>query len=392
MTRREVTPTEVEEYRRTHVPLLNDQKFKLVLFGTNLAGGVTVSTAEGVLDPTWETNARLVRLVDQSGMEAIIPVCRWIGFGGPSNWHGKSFETFTWAAGLAALSSYTMVVATSQVPAIHPIVSAKQGVTIDHISNGRFALNIVSGWLTTEMEFFGGPMLDHEGRYEQAAEWLELVKRLWTVEGEFDFEGKYYTVRKAAAEPKPIQKPYPVIINAGGSPRGRRFCAQHADVFFTSGDDLEHIAARVRDMRRLAWEEFQREIVILGVLVVVCRPTEKEAQDYRRYIVENGDWIAVENNWRIQSETGQTWSPEYRQKIRQSDKFVASYGSPDAVGSPEQVAEYLVQMSEIGLDGTSISFMGFWEEELERFTREVMPLLVQAGLRHEFRSPHMPSG
>ena len=78
--------------------------------------------------------------------------------------------------------------------------------------------------------------------------------------GEFDFEGKYYTVRKAAAEPKPIQKPYPLIINAAVSPRGRQFSAQHADVLFTSGE-MGDLAAQVSEMRRLAREESQREIV-----------------------------------------------------------------------------------------------------------------------------------
>ena len=155
MTSPEMTSTDVKEYRHTHVPLLNDQKFKLVLFATNLMGGLTISTAEGVNDPKWDENVRLAQMADRAGFEAIIPVCRWIGFGGPSNYHGKSFETYTWAAGLAALTDYSMVVATGHVPSLHPIVAAKQCVTIDHISGGRLALNLVSGWFTTEMEFFG---------------------------------------------------------------------------------------------------------------------------------------------------------------------------------------------------------------------------------------------
>ena len=100
-----------------------------------------------------------------------------------------------------------MVVATGHVPALHPIVASKQSVTVDHITNGRFGLNLVGGWFKTELEFFGAKMLDHDGRYDQASEWIELTKRLWTEYGEFDYDGEYFTVRGASAEPKPIQRP-----------------------------------------------------------------------------------------------------------------------------------------------------------------------------------------
>ena len=116
---------------RSRAPLLNDNRFKLCLFAFNLTGGQTISTAEGVNDPTWEENLKLAQMADGAGLEALIPVGRWIGFGGPSQYHAKSFEAYTWAAGLGALTSYSMVVATGHVPAMHPIVAAKQSVTVD---------------------------------------------------------------------------------------------------------------------------------------------------------------------------------------------------------------------------------------------------------------------
>jgi hypothetical protein len=75
--------------------LKNSQRYKLALFAMNLTGGLACTTAEGVLHPTWENNVRLAKTADRAGFEAIIPVCRWKGFGGPSDWHGTSFETMT---------------------------------------------------------------------------------------------------------------------------------------------------------------------------------------------------------------------------------------------------------------------------------------------------------
>ena len=111
-----------------------------------------------------------------------------------------------------------MIAATSHVPTVHPIVAAKQATTIDHISNGRFALNLVMGWFTPEMEMFQGTQRAHDDRYRYGAEWLSVVKRLWTEEAPFDFETADFHIKQAQAHPKPVQKPYPVLINAGHSP------------------------------------------------------------------------------------------------------------------------------------------------------------------------------
>ena len=70
--------------------------------------------------------------------------------------------------------------ATSHISLNHPIIAAKQSTVIDHISNGRFALNIVTGWNQPEIDMFGQAMLGHEDRYACAEEWLAIVKRLWT--------------------------------------------------------------------------------------------------------------------------------------------------------------------------------------------------------------------
>ncbi len=77
-------------------------------------------------------------------------------------------------------------------------MAAKQATTVDHISNGRFALNIVCGWFAPELEMFGAPIMEHDTRYDYAAEWIEIMKLLWTREEEFDYEGKFLQVPRAS--------------------------------------------------------------------------------------------------------------------------------------------------------------------------------------------------
>ena len=79
------------------------------------------------------------------------------------------------------------------MPTVHPILAAKQATTIDHVTNGRFSLNIVTGWYQPEIEMFGEAMMEHDMRYERATEWLDVIKLLWTREDEFDFAGNITT-------------------------------------------------------------------------------------------------------------------------------------------------------------------------------------------------------
>lgn len=359
-------------------PLINDNKFKLCLFAFNLNGGQTISTAHGVNYPTWEENVQLAQIADRAGLDALIPVGRWIGFGGPSQYHARSFESYTWAAGLGALTNYSMVVATGHVPAMHPIVAAKQSVTIDHITNGRFGLNLVSGWFKTELEFFGAKMLDHDGRYAQAEEWLMLCKRLWSETESFDSSEKYFHLKNAQAEPKPVQKPHPVIINAGISPRGQQFAAEHADVGFIGGENIADMKKSADTLKALATKH-GRDVIVLADVVLCCFDTDEESRSYAKLVGDKGDKIAAENNMAIMSAHSKGWSDE--QYARFKRHFMQSYGCTQLVGEPSKVAEQILALHEAGIDGIAFSIMGHWVENLRRFTTDVLPRLEAAGLR-----------
>src|SRR5262249_16151574 len=147
--RKEMSMPQMEsETRRTLNPLFNDNKLKLGPFGVNVSNGYAITTVDGRHKVTCPTNLAIAQTADRYGYEALVPVARWRGFGSESNFNGTNFETHTWAAALGQATNDISVLTTSHVPTIHPIVAAKQATTVDHIPNGRFALNIVCGWFT----------------------------------------------------------------------------------------------------------------------------------------------------------------------------------------------------------------------------------------------------
>lgn len=361
--------------------VLGDNQLKLGVFAFNLDGGLTATTVEERHRLSWSSVARVARLADEAGFELQVPLARWRGLGGITQFNGCNYEPLTWAAGVSAVTQRSNVFATVHVPVIHPLVAAKQMTTVDHISNGRFGLNLVCGWFPAEFAMFGSPMMDHGERYAYAAEWLSVVRRLWTCEEEFDFEGRFFRIEKGVSQPKPVRKPLPPIMNAGQSPTGARFAAQHADIAFLSiaeAESFETVRAKFANLRRIAYEEFHREIEIWTSCWVICRPTEREAIQYRDYVLrEHGDPGAVDG---LPPEVfpPKGSPPEVLEQFR--FRAMAGFGGLHVVGTPEQVVDWMKRIAALGADGLVLSWVNY-ERGIEDWVREVMPGLEAAGLR-----------
>jgi dimethylsulfone monooxygenase len=370
----------VTQHDRKTLPLFDEaQKLKLGLFSFNVSGGMMATTAPTTYEVSWAHTKRIAQKAEAMGFEALVPVARWRGFEGRTNFAGESFETYTWAAGLAEATERIMVFATSHVPTVHPVLAAKQAVTIDHISNGRFGLNLVMGWFTPEMEMFGGKQKEHDERYRYGAEWLEIVKRLWTEDEPFDFEGRFFQIRGARAEPKPLQKPHPVLVNAGSSPAGIDFSARAVDVNFVGMGTYEMGKSSADAVRQRARETYGRSISTMTYATIVCRDTEREARRDYEEMVSKIDWEAIDYLTKVFGMEGQSYGDaESVRKLR--TQFALGWGGITFVGTPEQVVEELAHVSAIGIDGIMLGFLDY-VVELEQFDRAVMPLLRQAGLR-----------
>lgn len=362
-------------------PLFNDRKLKLGTFSSNLSGGCAISRIDGVLKADWPSTLRLAELAEAMDFEALVPVGRWKGFGGETNFNGEGFESFSWASAIAASTQKGAVFATTHVPTIHPIFAAKMGTTIDHVSKGRFVMNIVTGWYRPEIEMFGSEQLPHEERYKLAEEWLHIVKRLWTEEREFDHEGKYFKINKGWCRPFPIQKPYPPIMNAGGSETGRHYAAKNCDVAFVTFQtrDPDQMRKQVSAYRELARNEYGRDIKVWANSYIVQGETEKEAWDfYNYYVKEKGDWAAATNLLDTLGLNAQTLPLEAIEPLK--EHFIAGWGGVPLIGTRDQIVDGLKALSGIGLDGTLLSWARYIDG-MEEFMHKTYPLAVQAGLR-----------
>jgi FMNH2-dependent dimethyl sulfone monooxygenase len=307
-----------------------------------------------------------------------VPTARWRGFGGVTNFNGSNYETFTWAAGVAQATEHIGVFATAHAPVTHPVVAAKQATTIDHISAGRFGLNIVMGWFGPEAAMFGNDMRGHHDRYAFGNDWMDFINKLWTEEGSFDFESTHFNCHGLESYPKPHQGPRPVVINAGNSPAGMAFSARNVDVNLAALTTLEEIQAYTASIKKMARAEYQREIKTMTHGLVVVRSTEAEAKAAYQSVLDHADRSAAENLMRIA--TGQNASVT-QQLLKFQDRMIAGWGGYPIVGTPEQVAEELVRLNEAGMDGFLTGFIDY-AEELVQFDETVMPLIRQLGLRN----------
>jgi FMNH2-dependent dimethyl sulfone monooxygenase len=368
-------PDDVAAWRRAHVPVYNENRLKLGIFGMNCSNGCTITHAETSFVPTYEHNVKIAKLADELGFEMLVPVGRWKHFGGTTQFNANNMEVYTWATALACNTQQIMTFATSHVPTVHPLFAAKQAATIDNISNGRFGLNIVCGWFRPEIEMFGIPQLAHEDRYGMAEEWLTVIRRAWT-EQDFDHDGSHYHIKGGFLLPKPVQQPCPVLINAGNSEEGREFSARNVDFNFVTIATKDQADGMVKDIHRRA-QGYGRQCGVMSYGLVCCRDTEEEARALYDNIVAKGDWDAVHN---IMHLLGME-SSSFNEQIKHfGERFIAGWGGYPLVGTPEQVVAMMVELRDLGIEGFILSWLDYFEE-LKYFGEKVLPLMKQAGLR-----------
>jgi len=255
---------------------------------------------------------------------------------------------------------------------------AKTIATIDHISQGRFGINIVAGWNEEEIGMFGLTQREHDERYDYADEFMGVLVRLCNEKERFDYHGKYFNVPGAFSEPKPVQTPRPVVMGAAISPKGHEFAAKHADINFIAFDDLSTAKRLVENVKSVARDKYGREIIVFGMGSIFCAESEKQAQrDYHYYVDEMGDWETANRMVDAIAKNEHMGHFEREGLVR---KMISGWGAEPLVGSPEQVVDGMRQMSEAGLDGMTVSWVNY-EEGISQFQSELLPLMADVGLR-----------
>jgi alkanesulfonate monooxygenase SsuD/methylene tetrahydromethanopterin reductase-like flavin-dependent oxidoreductase (luciferase family) len=357
-------------------------KLTIGLFGANCSSGRAVTLVPERWSGDMQDCLKLVRLADDSGIDFMLPIGRWKGYGGDTDYQGATYETITWACGLLASSKRITVFGTVHAPLFNPIIAAKMMMTADHIGQGRFGLNIVCGWNEDEFDMFGVTQRDHDRRYEYAQEWWDAVQLAWSERSnrDVDFSGTHVNLKGIRAKPKPYGGSRPVVMNAGASPNGRAFAIRNCDAFFTRADrdSLGETKSRVAGFKDEA-RKLGREMDVYTVGVVTCRPTRKEATEYYAHtVIENADWNAVDGILRKKNISKETVGEEAFWRHRKH--YANGMGGYPLVGDPDQIAGELADLAAAGLRGIAVSFVNYLDE-LPYFVAEVIPRLRKMGLR-----------
>ena len=365
------------------IAMHNANVLQIGMFGANCSSSRTATRVPERWSASWSDCLALAKMADEAGIDFMLPIGRWKGYGGETDFHGTTLETITWASGLLGATKCITVFGTVHAPLFHPLVAAKQMVTADNIGGGRFGLNIVAGWNEGEFEMFGVEQREHDERYVFAEEWLNVIKRAWSQADDFDSDGRWFKLERVRAKPKPVGGSRPLIMNAGSSGAGQRFAMRNCDAFFTASGatrtSLEGMAQRVAEIKGEA-RSIGREINVYSIGQVICRPTKKEAEEYHRYAnVENADWGAVERMLELRDITRANTNPEEFETRRRYFATIAIGGYP-FVGSPDHIAEELAIASRAGVRGIALSLVNF-VAELPYFRDEVLPRLARMGLR-----------
>ena len=368
-----MTMTQIRKSR-----LLNNNRFKLGLFGMNCSCGSIATTAPEQWTADWDQIISAARMADEAGLEFLLPIARWHGYGGSTDRQGTSFETITFATGMLTATRGIATFATVHTALIHPVFAAKQLVTADHAGHGRVGLNVVSGWNAGEFDMFGAQLLPHEARYAHTEEWMTIAKRVWSETEPFDHKGEHFDLKGVIVKPKPYGGGRPLLMSAGSSPTGRRFAVRNADCLFMAIVGVDTLAAEIAEIRSGAPE---REVGVFASGHVICRATEKEALEYKHYIThEHGDWEAAEAALEKRLASGGQESMTPAQLMQIKERFICGGGTFPVIGSYDQCAQIFKTLADAGLTGMAIGLVNY-AQDMPGIRDELLPRMERLGLR-----------
>ncbi|MGZ0746322.1 dimethylsulfone monooxygenase SfnG [Haloparvum sp. AD34] len=347
----------------------------------NVSGGLVVTDWDMDTDWTYEYNRDLAQTAEDVGFDYALAQARFFGSYGAN----KQLEALSIATALAAETEDLHLIGAVHPGLWHPAPLANYIATSDRISNGRFSINVVSGWFKDEFTGFGEPWLEHDERYERSAEFIEVLRGMWS-DGPLKYDGRHYQIGHdvtgfdgAPSKPAPKQNP-PKVFQGGNSKAARKMAAKHSDVLFLNGGDLRKLNDIIEDVKGYA-EEFGTEPPKFAAnAFVIQRDTEEEAKDVLESIIENATEEAVEGFKEQVGEAGQAtdagegmWDDsDFEDLVQYNDGFKTGL-----IGTKEQIVERIRQLDAIGIDIVLTGFLHY-DTELEIFGEDIIPAVEEA--------------
>jgi dimethylsulfone monooxygenase len=360
------------------------QPMLLGLFLPIQSGGWSPSTLPRTTTWEYDYNARIAKRAEDFGFDLLFGLAQWTGkggMGGEMRFREQSLDPFITATSLASVTSKIILISTIHVlyGSWHPLYLAKCGATIDHISKGRWGVNIVTGFVPSEARMFGRDQLPHDRRYVMATEFVDMLQALWASDDNISHDGQFWQMIEAYVTPK-SDYGRPLLVNATGSSAGIAYAAKHSDLVFITSPGGGHFDAAVAALPehiaeiKGAARKLGREVKTIINPMVICRSTTRKAQDYYDAIVEKADLGAIEGHvGRRVAGDAQGWKTDL-------GAYRAVGGNMQIVGSPDEIVDKFVKLKQAGCDGVQLTYFDF-EPDLAYFGQEIIPRMKQAGLR-----------
>ena len=354
-------------------PNQQQQDIKFAYWVPNVSGGLVISNIEQRTSWDIDYNRRLARLAENSGFDYALSQIRFTAGYGAEFQH----EPVAFTHALLAATERLKVIAALLPGPWNPALAAKQIATIDLLTGGRIAVNVVSGWFKGEFRAIGEPWLEHDERYRRSEEFIRCLQGIWTEEA-FTFKGDFYRFDNYSLKPKPAQKPYPEVFQGGSSRAARDMASRVSDWYFTNGNTPAGIKAQVDDIRAKARENHHK--VKIGVnAFIIARETEAEARSVLQEVIEKANPEAVnafghevKNAGKASPEGEGNWAKSsFEDLVQYNDGF-----RTNLIGTPEQIAERIVELKGVGVNLVLAGFLHYLEE-VEFFGKRVLPLVRQ---------------
>jgi dimethylsulfone monooxygenase len=327
-------------------------------------GGWLRNVEDEGMQASWEYVSKLARRSEQIGYD--LSLIAELNLNDIKGVDAPSLDAWSTSAALAAVTqSLELMVAVR--PTFHsPALFAKQAANIDHISNGRLALNVVSSWWEQEARMYGADFERHDDRYGRTAEWLDVLDGVWTQKA-YSHAGKYYRTEETVLEPKPVRSPRPPIYAGGESEAAKNLIAQKCDAYVMHGDSPAHVAAKVADMRERR-DRFGLGPMQFGVSgYAFTRDSDRELARERERITDvkqNAKGYANYQQWLQGTQLEQAMSIE---EYSVSNRGLRS----GLIGTPGQIQEQVGRFQEAGVDLLLLQFSPQLEE-MEQFSENVI--------------------
>ena len=346
------------------------ENIKFAYWVPNVSGGLVISKIEQRTSWDIDYNRRLAQAAEKAGFDYALSQIRFTAGYGAEYQH----ESVAFSHALLASTERLKVIAAVLPGPWTPAVLAKQIATINHLTNGRIAVNIVSGWFRGEFAAIGEHWLDHDERYRRSEEFIRAIRGIWTQDN-FTFRGDFYRFNSFTLRPKPLD-PQPEVFQGGSSRAARDMAARVSDWYFTNGNTPEGIKAQIDDIRHKAQAE-GRTIKIGVNAFVIARDTEEEAQKVLAEIIAKADPEAVnafgaevKNAGKASPEGEGNWAKSsFEDLVQYNDGF-----RTNLIGTPQQIAERILALKDVGVDLVLTGFLHFIED-VEYFGERVLPLV-----------------